>query len=75
MVVTVVTQEVLQDYLAQARRYYGVEVAEKTTSRFMRLLATLMFFNKTFLSQLPLPKGKGLKERDANSDQQDQAID
>ena len=46
----VVTQEVLKDYLDQARRYYGVEVAEKTTSRFMRLLATLMFFNKTFLN-------------------------
>jgi len=46
----VVTQEVLQDYLAQARRYHGVEVTEKTASKFMRLLATLMFFNKTFLN-------------------------
>ena len=45
-----VTQEVLQEYLNQARRRYGVEVVEKTTSRFMRLLAALMFFNKKFLN-------------------------
>ena len=45
----VVTQETLQEYLSQARRRYGVEVVEKTTSKFMRVLATLMFFNKTFL--------------------------
>jgi hypothetical protein len=46
----VVTQEVLREYLDQARRYYGVEVTEKTASKFMRLLATLMFFNKSFLN-------------------------
>lgn len=45
-----VTQETLQEYLSQARRRYGVEVVEKTTSRFMRLLAAPMFFNKKFLN-------------------------
>jgi hypothetical protein len=46
----VVTQEVLQEYLALMRRRYGVEIEEKTTSRFMRTLGRLMFFNKTFLT-------------------------
>jgi hypothetical protein len=45
----VITQEMLQEYLAQARRRYGVEVVEKTTSRFMKILAKILFFNKTFL--------------------------
>jgi len=46
----VVTQEVLQEYLAIMRRRYGVEVVEKTTSPFMRMLARVLFFNKTFLT-------------------------
>jgi hypothetical protein len=46
----VVTQEMLQEYLALVRRRYGVEVVEKTTSRLMRMLAPLLFFNKTFLT-------------------------
>jgi hypothetical protein len=46
----VITQELLREYLEQARLRYGVEVVEKTSSKFMRMLATLMFFNKTFLN-------------------------
>jgi hypothetical protein len=41
----------LQEYLVTIRRRYGVEVVEKTTSRFMRVLAVLLFFNKKFLTE------------------------
>jgi hypothetical protein len=40
----------LDDYIALMKDELGIEVVEKTTSRFMRFLAKLLFFNKKFLN-------------------------
>jgi hypothetical protein len=39
----------LEDYRALLEEELGIKVVEKTTSRFMRFLAKILFFNKAFL--------------------------
>jgi len=45
-----ITHEILQEYIELARRKYGIKVIEKKTSRFMKAIAAILFFNKSFLT-------------------------
>lgn len=49
MVLRLFTEQMLMEYCDLARRRYNVRIIEKRSSSFMRMLATLMFFNKSFL--------------------------
>jgi hypothetical protein len=44
------TKQDLLDYQALLEKELGLKVVEKTTSRFMKFLARLLFFNKQFLT-------------------------
>ncbi len=45
-----VNKQDLEDYRTLLKQELGIEVVEKTTSRFMKLLAKVLFFNKNFMS-------------------------
>jgi len=47
----VFSQKHLDEYLVMCEKQYGVTVREKKTSRLMKVLSVLLFFNKRFMTE------------------------
>jgi len=45
-----ITEDVLREYITFCERRFGVRFVEKSSSRFMKLISWILFFNKSFMT-------------------------
>lgn len=62
-----ITHEIQQEYIELARPKYGVKIVEKKTSKFMKAIAAVLFFNKSFLTGYITTIGTTIYWPDADS--------